>query len=483
MHTFRHLPWIVPLALLAGSAAAADPPPAAAEAVLAIEHVTILPMTRPRAELRNATVLIEGGRIKSVGSARTLRIPAGARRVDGRGKFLLPAFADMHVHIESNDAVRQPGGGAAAGTYDTQDLLIPYVAYGVLQVFNLSATPDALRQRADVESGRLLGPHMALGYLVDGNPPVRPASHIAATPADGVRMVREIAAGGYDAVKTYSNLDEATFLAIVAEARNRGLKAVGHLPLRHQDAPARLLVPGFSMVVHAEELFFQASADPEAQIPTYIDLMKRTGTWLATTVRLNERIVDLTISLDSLKTRPEMRYVHPATLSRWINSNPYAGTKDRLERRKRQVEFHRKLMPALARAGVPFVVGTDSLVPGIVAGFALHDELQALVDYGVPAESVLLAATRYPAQYLGVLADRGTVEASKQADLVLLDADPRVDIANTRRIAAVIAAGRYLGRAQLDAMMEQLATRYAAMPTPVPAAKPQSMHFEDCLAH
>jgi cytosine/adenosine deaminase-related metal-dependent hydrolase len=89
-------------------------------------------------------------------------------------------------------------------------------------------------------------------------------------------------------------------------------------------------------------------------------------------------------------------------------------------------------------------------------------------------EQVLQSATRMAMEWLGVAADRGTVEAGKRADLLLLDADPLANVANTRKIAAVIAGDRYLTRSDLDAMLGKLTKRYATMPRPKPPARATS---------
>ena len=92
---------------------------------------------------------------------------------------------------------------------------------------------------------------------------------------------------------------------------------------------------------------------------------------------------------------------------------------------------------------------------------------------------VLMSATRLPAEWLGVADDRGTVQVGKRADFLLLDADPRLDVANTRRISAVVLGGRFLSRARLDAMLATLARHNAAWKSPPGAAMGAAAGAED----
>jgi imidazolonepropionase-like amidohydrolase len=102
--------------------------------------------------------------------------------------------------------------------------------------------------------------------------------------------------------------------------------------------------------------------------------------------------------------------------------------------------------------GVRMLAGTDIPEPYVVPGFSLHDELVLLVRAGLSPMQALQAATRNPAEALGALSERGTVEPGKIADLVLLDADPLEDIGNTSRIATVILRGQPILKASLDSM-------------------------------
>jgi imidazolonepropionase-like amidohydrolase/pimeloyl-ACP methyl ester carboxylesterase len=446
-------------------ALASTQPPA-----LAIEHVTVLPFAEDAAPLRDRTVVLDAGRIATIEPSQSARVAAGVERIDGRGKWLMPSLTDMHVHIENERVLRLfTGLNVRPGDVDPNDLFLPFVANGVLQIFDPAATAESIARRDDVEAGRILGPHIELAAMVDGDPPIWPFgfAHVAATPADGRQFVRDMKADGFRFVKTYSNLALDTFEAVLDESRKQGIRVVGHIPGSRQDQTEKYLRPGFEMVVHAEQFAYQPAdvATAIQNVPRYVSLAKANGTWLTSTVSLNERIVEQMRQPQTLTTRPEMRFVNPLTREFWTAHSSYANAPpERIARLAQVVGFNEKLVKAFVDAGIPVLPGTDTTVPGMVAGSALHDELEALARAGLTSEQILTAATRLAAQWLRVQADRGTVEPGKRADLLLLDADPLADVRNTRRIAAVIANGRYLARAELDKRMEDLARRYAAEP-------------------
>lgn len=438
---------------------------------LAIEHVTVLPLTEGSGALRDRTVVLSAGRIESIEPAQGARIPADAERIDGKGKWLMPALTDMHVHVIENERMLGlfTNLKVPSGRIDPADIYLPFVANAVLQIFDPAATAESVARRGDVESGRVLGPHLELAAMVDGVPPIWPFgfSHVAANAADGRQFVRDMKADGFSLVKIYSRVDADTVAAILDEARKQQVRVVGHIPGGGENQPEKYLLPGFEMVVHAEQFAYQAPDIDTAirSIPRYVALAKSNGTWLTSTLSLNERIVEQMRRPDTLVTRPEIRFVNPLTREFWTAHSSYANAPpERIARLAQVVEFNNKLVKAFMAAGIPVLAGTDTSVPGMVAGFSLHDELEALARAGLTNEQVLTAATRLPTQWLGVAADRGTVERGKRADLLLLDADPLADVANTRRITAVIVGGRFLARAELDRKMEDLARRYAIEP-------------------
>ncbi|WP_157478254.1 amidohydrolase family protein [Granulicella tundricola] len=453
------------------------PPP------LAIEHVTVLPMTAGGTVLHDQTVTLRDGRITAIEASTATKPASGVRRIDGTGKYLMPSLADAHVHLENDRFLRLflDNPKIPAGTIRTEDIFLPYVANGVLQVIDLSATSETVGQRDEVENGRVLGPHIALAAMIDGKDPILPVgmTRVAATPSDGRQAVRDASVEGYELIKVYSTLDLPTFTAIVDEAHKLHMPVVGHIPQRGKGTTDKFFQPGFGMVAHAEEFAQQTDVPVEADIPGYVEMAKRNGTWLTGTLSLDERIVEEASHPESLQARPELQFLSPPIYTYVTAHNPYVANANAkfIDYVRSIVAFNRKLIQAFAAAGIPVLAGTDTPVPGMVAGFALHDELEAMARYGLSNQQVLEGATRLPAEWLGVAGDRGVVAPGKRADLLLLDADPMADVANTRRITAVIAGGRFLSRTDLDQQMAALAKRYAKMRAAdtVPTGKPHAL--------
>jgi imidazolonepropionase-like amidohydrolase len=184
----------------------------------AITDVTVIPMTRDTA-ISGATVVVRDGRIVEVGATRNVRVPAGARRVDGRGKFVIPGLADMHTHLYSDGEVPDSVAKYELGVM---------VANGVTATRLMIGTREHFALRREVESGRIVGPQLWLASPhFTGKEDVN--SRVVTTPEAARTAVKEMADLGYDFVKLTLFIPPPVYDAIVAEGKRQGIGIVGHV--------------------------------------------------------------------------------------------------------------------------------------------------------------------------------------------------------------------------------------------------------------
>lgn len=430
----------------------------AQEQLFAIKNVNIIPMTLDNRVIENATVVIENNKITSINEA----IPTGAMIIDGTGKWLIPGLIDMHIHgfADINFGDTYPTKGANFFV-DHQDVMTLWVANGVTTILDLNARVDNFGQRNEILKGNVIGPRIALAALINGGDS---GGRIANTASDGRQTVRLAKAEGYEFIKVYSQLNEETYAAIVDEAKQQGMKVVGHIPNAFRGKLEEAFVPNFGLIAHAEELAKQSKNYSDEDIQRFAKLAKKNGTWLSPTLIVIERIADQARSLDSIPKLDGFPYIHPLMQNKWMTSNQYnRGTSpERVARLEKMMDFNKRLVKAFKDAGVPIVAGTDAGSSGVIWGYSLHDELRLLVEAGLSPEEALISATRLPATWLEIETKIGTVEAGKFADLVLLSANPLDNIQNTRKISGVFFNGRWVDKQTLDMMLSDLAKKNTA---------------------
>src|SRR5262245_44991753 len=157
------------------------------------------------------TVIVQGGKITSLGPTASTTVPANATRVDGRGKFLMPGLTEMHGHIPP----------ANAG-FSAENVLFLYIAGGATTVRGMQGNPSHIELRRRVDSGELVGPRLYLSSQAM-------SAQVAPDPATAERIVREAKQIGYDHIKVHENLSKETYDAIVRTAREVGLPWGGHV--------------------------------------------------------------------------------------------------------------------------------------------------------------------------------------------------------------------------------------------------------------
>jgi imidazolonepropionase-like amidohydrolase len=428
--------------------------PAGGQQATAFTGVNVLPMDVER-ELPGHTVVVEQGRITALGRDGAVAIPEGARVVDGSGAWLMPGLIDAHTHERA----------LPDWPDDVAGNLVMSLANGVTTIVNMGdVTGAVVGVRDAVRSGTLPGPSIVVGHFVRG-PGDGGAPHVLVSGADDARaLVARARAQGYDFLKVYSAVPSAAWAALAPAARAVGLAIGGHLMQPVGLEPA--LAAGQVLVSHSASFPLPAN-DPS----TAVRLALTHGTVVDPTLFVQELIVGF--GLDALASRPSgerfreqqgVEYMDDAMLAAWDRMMAFRTDIRTPVDRRAAFTAQQVLVKAMDDAGVPLVLGTDTLgIPGVVPGFAIHGELRARREAGIAPWRALLAGTRTAGEYLrrhvGLPEVVGVVEVGARADLLLLDADPRLDPDTLRRPRAVMAAGRYYPREWLQAELERLRSR------------------------
>lgn len=415
--------------------------------------------------LRDQTVVVADGTIVVIGPASRVKVPAGAVAIDARGRYLLPALCDMHVHLlgEAWNMMLRPEAQLASKDIPFDRFFFPYVANGVTTVQAMSATPEEIVLRDRIERGELLGPRLILARMIDGPkkawPP--PLSTWVASAAEASEAVRRSKAEGYDKMKVYSFLDRESYDAIVATARELDMDVIGHIP--NALSVEYVLDAGQKLIAHSEEVAKHAhGAYDDERIDYFAGAISAKGVWMTPTLVTTRSILAVLDDADALFSRPEAVYHrHPMQQGVWsfIAENLYRPipAPARTKIREDFERFQRPLTIRFHEKGGKLMTGTDSLFPGLVPGFALQSELAELVAVGLTPFEALQTSTTAPFEYLGESAIRGTIEAGKKTDLLLLDANPLEDVAAASKIAGVLIRGRWIGAEEIDARMREIA--------------------------
>ena len=422
------------------------------------EHVNVVPMDRERV-LRDQSVLVEGNTIKAIGPH--LPRPRGALVIDGQGhRYLSPGLADMHVHSTTS-----------------RDMVL-FLATGVTTVLNMGGARSEFVDQVvpALNRGERPGPHVYLSLRVDGTPEY---GQLVVTSPEQARAVVGLAkTNGYDFIKVYNNLAPDVFQAFIDAGKREGIPVVGHGVTRV--GIERQLAAGQLMVAHAEEylytVFFPPGADvgnraPRIdQIPDAVAFTKRSGAFVTTDLNSYATIARQWGHPDVVKAyfaMPEVRFLDPDDRIAW-RSGGYDTRSGSLDDR---LAFLKTFTKALADAGVPLLSGTDTpTLPGLVPGFSLHENLQALEGAGLTRFQALSTATRTPGALIAAAKPGsqcfGVVTVGCRADLILSDANPLDSLATLKAPLGVMATGHWYDAADLKHRLDDVADKYrqAAIP-------------------
>ncbi|MGH8264789.1 MAG: amidohydrolase family protein [Steroidobacterales bacterium] len=439
--------------------------PPAASMSLTIEHVTVIDGTG-RAAQKDMTVVMNDGRFQQVVPSALQGPPVG-RRIDGRGKFLMPGLMDMHIHLRggtviSADGITKTLANPEQGHAEGLAALQSFLYCGVTSVFDAGNVPDFIFGLRDEErSGKILAPRIfAAGGIVtapgshgsgngsvdiEGWPGAKPAlDALFARHPDLIKFTLE--ERGWGARPMIPLLDVALMEHAIEYANDHGIRTTIHI----------------SSELRAREAIFAGAdnlAHPPVQGPvsdSFVRLMGAKRVPMVTTLTIGEnysRLVEHpeyldqpwyraalgTTEIESLKTKKREEYSKSLWTGYWKLMTPQAE------------ENVRKLH----EGGATLVLGTDQ-----TSGPATHREMELLAAAGIPPAAIVRIATLNAAIFLGRERDLGSIEAGKLADALLLDGDPTASVENMQKIRLVVKNGEIVDESRLQLAGGKVARRY-----------------------
>jgi len=429
------VPALILWLLVCACAASRPTQPRSQEAAVAVVDVNVITMAQPDI-LPRQTVLIANGLIKALGPANAVTVPAGARQIDGTGKYLVPGFIDAYSHV------------------DGEFTLLPYLANGVTTVRNTAGGyPRHLAIRDRISRGELLGPRvLTTGGAIVSTPANFDTTRAIDSAEEAEGVVVELHRLGFDGVMVYGRIGVDAHRGVMSAARRLGFPVTGHQSINLK--PAQVAHSGQRSVENLVSLISLQTGEGlrgEAA-ERAADAYRDGGVYCIPTLtvhRVRGRF--------QLASAEEDRYFPPL-----VRGTPTLGARFGPQA-SYQYGGAPNLVSIFHARGVKIVLGTDAGYPGVHQGFSLHGpygELQNLLGAGLTPFEVLRAATVNGAEFLGLAQRVGTIAAGKAADLVLLEANPLEDLANAHRIAAVAVGGRWFQTAELRSLLEAQAGTY-----------------------
>ena len=428
---------------------------------IAFVNVSVLTMEDERV-LEHQTVVVDNGRIALIGRTDEVTLAEDVEVIEAAGQYLMPGLTEMHGHLPNPQM----------SDTDVQNILFLYLAKGVTTVRGMQGHPSQFDIRDQITRGVLLGPNL---YLAS----VAITGRRVSTPELAEQLVREYKVQGYDLVKVLEGLSRETYDTVARTAIEVGIPFAGHVPDRvgllhalssgqisidHLDNYIEALVPDADQPEEwpgiGRESVILESVD-ESLIPDIVDATLDAGAWVVPTMVLWETgILSTRPAMAVLSDRPEVQYVHPEMVNRWIQGVESNLSNGDVQTNQRLAALRRTVLRALYKGGVNIALGTDSPQTFSVPGFSVHREMQLYADIGMTPYDILEIGTRKPAEYFGATREFGMVAVGRRADLILLTANPLEDIANAEEQAGVMVGGRWLSNKEIRQRLEAIAIHY-----------------------
>lgn len=412
----------------------------------AFVDVNVIPMDGERV-LANQTVLVRGDRIVEIGPAAKIKVPAGATRVNGNGKYLMPGLAEMHGHIPAQQSPREY----------VDAVLFLYVANGITTVRGMLGAPNQLELRGQAERGEIVSPTLYLAGPGFSGGAINSA-------AQAVERVNEQKREGWDLLKVLPGLTREEYDAMAKTARERGISFVGHIP--EEVGLMHALEMRQETIDHVDGYveYLQAGdkAIDEARLAEAVRKTKEAGTWIVPTMAVWEVLIGAA-SAEKVLAYPELKWMPRDQLANWEKSlrGRFADSQFDQQKALRVAAARKRILKALHEGGVRLLLGSDAPQQYSVPGFSIHREMALMRESGISNYEILRSGTKNVGDYFAAKDKFGTIAAGQRADLILVNADPLKDVANVAKRSGVMTRGRWMSEEEIQKRLTAIAESYA----------------------
>lgn len=448
---------------------------------IAFVGVNVIPMDKERV-LSNQTVIVRDGMIAEIGDAKNVKVPNDAVKIEGRGKYLIPGLVDMHAHLLSDEEL--PDELA-------EDELKIMIANGVTTIRLMIGTPEHLVLRAKSATGEITAPTIyaaspqltgrKFGDIFNG--------YVVTNQEEARNAVKTAKQDGYDFVKLTFFITREVYDAVIDEAAKQNIRVIGHVDrqvglerafeakqqIEHLDAYFEAIIPegsdakGSTSGVYVWQPKAWESLDvlDEKKIPELARKTVAANPFSCPTLTFLKSSFGIEPTDEMVKSRAGYRF-YPPKIREELDEPRHIFWKNppSAARRAKYVDYRNKLTKAIYEAGGKILAGSDSPDWLLLYGFTTHTEMKNLTEAGLPNYAALAAATRNPADFFGTLDKTGTVEKGKKADLVLLDANPLENIANTEKRSGVMLKGKWYPQSELNKWLDDIAAKFQKVSLP-----------------
>lgn len=420
-------------------------------APVAFTNVNVISMLNEGLQ-RNQVVVVRGDSVVSMGTDA----PPDVRIIDGQGGFLIPGLAEMVANVPEDAAYRD-------------DVLFLWLAHGVTFVRGMLGHPGHLELKGQLLAHEVLGPRLLTSGPSFGGRTV-------SGPSSSASMARKQKKAGYDFLKIHPGLSRDEFDILAFTAGHVDIPFGGHVSERvgliecldagqgwidHLDGYLHALVPDVSSYPREAASPFGMDLAPHVDrglIDGVVAHTAESGAAVVPTETLLENFAGAA-EWQEMSRRPQFRHLPLELRESYVRSMQGAAEARGADVAAEALSIRKTLIKALHDAGVPVLLGSDSPQVFNVPGYSTHRELESMAAAGLTPFEALATATIAPARFFGTT-EWGAIEPGRAADLVLLRANPLDDIANIRSIEGVMVRGRWLDRAELDAGLDALETKY-----------------------